>query len=94
MNKSIILHQWFPSDIAHYICSFGFYTLEECIEKNKKKNKRVISMIKKIMINRIVSHISNVSICIVLPITHQLIIANICCSCGNYLNQPTYGCSC
>ena len=92
MNKSIILHQLFPSDIADYICSFGFYTLDECIEKNKKKNNRVISMIKKIMFDRMISRTTIVSIWIVLPITHQLIIANICYTCGNYANS--HECSC
>ena len=41
MEKSITVYQLkLPKDVSNYICSFVFYTLEQCIEQNKKIHKK------------------------------------------------------
>lgn len=101
MEKSIIIYQLiFPKDILDYICSFAFYTIAQSIEQNKKKYNQILYDIKKIQLSTNISitpRRSNiVTNYIVLPITKQLIIANICHICGNYVkhNKHNFTCKC
>ena len=99
MEKSIIIYQLvFPPDILDYICSFAFYTITQSIEKNKKKYNRILCDIKKIQLTTNVSTPRPrrfiVTKYIVLPITKQLIIANICHICGNYVKHKKHNFAC
>ena len=95
MNKSIILQQLpLPKDVVDYICSFVFYTLSESIEKQRQKYIRIICNINKIKFDTISTwgpmttwKVNLVTIYIVLPISNQLIIYNICYTCGNYVKK-------
>ena len=95
MNKSIILHQLsLPKDIVDYICEFVFYTYDQSIEKQRQKYNRIIYNITKIKFDTISTwgpmttwKINLVTIYIVLPISNQLIIYNICYTCGNYVKK-------
>jgi hypothetical protein len=95
MNKSTVLQQLtLPKDIVDYICEFSFYTYDQSIERNRQKYNRVVYNIKKIKFDRISTwgpmrtwKINLVTIYIVLPISNQLIIYNICYSCGNYVKK-------
>ena len=100
MNKSILLHQLIlPKDLINYICNFVFYTLDECIEKNRKHYNRIFREIKEIKITKISKWLPNISwklinIYYILPRSNQLIISSLCHTCGNYINSHKYSCKC
>jgi hypothetical protein len=51
MNKSTLLFQLaLPLDIINYICSFNFYSLEECIQTVKNNKKKISNYIKTLMV--------------------------------------------
>jgi hypothetical protein len=95
MNKSIILQQLsLPNDIVNYICEFVFYTHSQSIERHRQKYNKIICNMKKIKFDRISTwgpmttwKINLVTIYIVLPFSNQLIIYNICYTCGNYVKK-------
>jgi len=91
-----------PHEVIHYICSFGFYTLEQCIEKNKKKHIKLLHDIKHgVRINNIPLYTATGSVmyCIYIefPIReHKVIYANLCGECNNFihLKRKSFCCSC
>ena len=51
MNKSTPLFQIsLPRDLIDYICSFNFYSLEQCIQTVKKNKKKISNYIKSLMV--------------------------------------------
>ena len=91
-----------PQEVVDYICSFGFYTLEQCIEKNKKKQKKLLHDIKHgIRINNVPLYKSTGSVmyCVYIefPIRERKVIyANLCGDCNNFihLKRKSFGCRC
>jgi hypothetical protein len=103
MEKSIAVYQLkLPQEVINYICSFGFYTLEQCIEQNKKKHKKVLKDIKDdVRINNVPLYTPNGTImyCIYIefPIRQRKVIyANLCGDCNNFihLKRKSFGCRC
>jgi len=102
MNKSIILQQLIlPNELINYICSFVFYTLDECIEKNRKQYSRICCELKQIKITNISTWLPTIpwkfniiTIYYILPRSRQLIISNLCHRCGNYIISSNFACKC
>jgi|UniRef100_A0A6C0B7K8 hypothetical protein len=103
MEKALIIHKMpLPQELVDYICSFGFYTLEQCIEQNKKKHKKVLKDIKDdVRINNVPLYTPNGTImyCIYIefPIRQRKVIyANLCGDCNNFihLKRKSFGCRC
>ena len=91
-----------PQEIIDYICSFGFYTLEQCIEQNKQIHKDVLRDIKDdVRINNVPLYTPTGSImyCIYIefPLRERKVIyANLCGDCNNFihLRRKSFGCRC
>jgi hypothetical protein len=103
MEKVLILHKiQLPQEILDYICSFGFYTLEQCIEQNKIKHKKVLRDIKDdVRINNVplLRPCGSTIYCVYIefPIRDRKVIyANLCGECNNFihLQRKSFGCRC
>ena len=103
MEKSITVYQLkLPKDVSNYICSFVFYTLEQCIEQNKKIHKKVLRDIKDdVRINNVPLYTPTGSVmyCVYMefPIRERKVIyANLCGDCNNFihLKRNSFGCRC
>jgi hypothetical protein len=103
MEKVLMIQKMqLPQEVVDYICSFGFYTLEQCIEKNKKKQKSLLHDIKYgIRINNVPLYKSTGSVmyCVYIefPIRERKVIyANLCGDCNNFihLKRKSFGCRC
>jgi hypothetical protein len=103
MEKVLIIHKiQLPQEVIHYICSYSFYTLEQCIEQNKKKHTKVLKDIKDdVRINNVPLYTLKGSImyCIYIefPVReHKVIYANLCGRCNNFihLKRKSFGCRC
>ena len=103
MEKVLIIHKMpLPQEVTHYICSFAFYTLEQCIKQNKKKQINLLHDIKDgIRINNVPLYTPTGSImyCIYIefPIRERKVIyTNLCGDCNNFihLKRKSFGCRC
>ncbi len=103
MEKIIVINNLsLPQELINYICSFGFYTLEQCIEKNKKKHLKLLNDIKHdVRISNVPLYRRDGSImyCIYMefPIRERKVIyANLCGECNNFihLKRKSFGCRC
>jgi hypothetical protein len=57
MNKSIIIYKiQLPNDVLDMICSFNFYSLDQCIDRTKQKYKNVIDCVK-VTMNQIITQL-------------------------------------
>jgi len=98
----MILKMNLPQEVIHYICSFGFYTLEQCIEKNKKKQINLLDDIKYgVRINNVPLYTSTGSVmyCVYIefPVRERKVIyANLCGDCNDFihLKRKSFGCKC
>ena len=103
MEKLYLVHALnLPKDTVDCICSFLFCTLQQCIERNKKKYKTLISDIQEIKTNYVKMYSSESFIyymSILYPIRdHKAIHTMICNDCGNFINifnsTRKFGCKC
>jgi|LauGreDrversion4_2_1035121.scaffolds.fasta_scaffold11636_2 hypothetical protein len=103
MEKSIALYQLkLPQEVIEYICSFGFYTLEQCIEQNKQNQKKLLKDIKEgVRINNVPLYTLTGSILYCVYIQYPLrerkvIYANLCGNCNDFihLKRVSFGCKC
>jgi hypothetical protein len=103
MEKLLTVHKMqLPQEIIDYICSFGFYTLEQCIEQNKIKHKKVLKDIKyDVRINNVPLYTTSGSViyCVYMefPVReHKVIYANLCGKCNDFihLKRKSFGCRC
>ncbi len=95
MEKSkIVQHLALPQDALDHICSFVFYSIAESTKRKREMYSTVVREYKRVRKEEITSYgpphiISNHTVYFVLPRTNQLIIACVCCRCGNYV-KPLY----
>ena len=103
MEKIVLVNNLsLPQELIDHIFSFGFYTLDQCIEQNKKKHKKVLKDIKDdVRINNVPLYTPAGSIMyfiyIEFPIRQRKVIyANLCGDCNNFihLKRKSFGCSC
>jgi hypothetical protein len=103
MEKIMIIHKMnIPKEVIDYICSFVFYTLEQCIEQNKKKQKKLLKDIKEdVRINNVPLYTSSGSVmyCVYMefPLRERKVIyANLCGNCNDFihLKRKSFGCKC
>jgi hypothetical protein len=103
MNKSVVVHQLqLPQDAIEHICRFIFYTVEECIEKNKNKFKKVLLDVKNdVRIEHVPFYSGNNVMYFMtfqFPIRHHKVIyTNLCGTCGNFIilrNCNSFRCRC
>ena len=105
MERSHLVHMLkFPADTIDCICSFLFYTFQQCIERNKQKYKNLFSDIQQIettylkiyyRINGPFMYTMN----ILYPLReHKAVHTMLCGQCNNFINicRPTdcFGCKC
>jgi hypothetical protein len=101
MNIITVIYQLqLPSDSLDLICSFLFYTLNECIERYKQKNKKMLNDITQIETNYvdIPSRTKKYYMNILYPLReHKVIHTYLCGVCGNFINIfriNSFGCKC
>lgn len=103
MNKSIVVKQLkLPEDTIDHICSFIFYTLDKCIQNNKKKYKNTLLDIQQdVRITHVPMHSSTYKtyfMIIEFPVReHKVIYTNICGTCGNFIiltRRKSFSCRC
>lgn len=85
MNKSTPLFQLaLPRDIIHYICSFNFYSLEECIQTVKNNKKYFLQKIKELKLNYIIYTYPQSNVTVIYNNKNQFQL-NMCNTCHNYI---------
>ena len=103
MEKSIIVHHLaLPKDAIDHICSFIFYEEVDVIIRNVGNYNVVLNECKRVRKEELMSWrptiVSYYTVYFILPSGNQLILANICCTCGNYVNKmycsEKIGCQC
>lgn len=93
MNKSIIIYNIpLPSDVVDIICSFNFYTLQQCIDRTKQKYKNVIENIKVTLYES--NYYPSIFSATTIRIHSIIFFIHICNHCGNYLMRMPYSCRC
>ena len=94
MNKITVIYTIpLPSVLLDIICSFNFYTLEQCINSTKQKYKNVIDIVKETVYysNSYPNTLFSAS---TIRIHNLLLFVHICNHCGNYLTIMPYSCRC
>ena len=103
MEKVLMIHNMnLPQEVIDYICSFGFYTFDQCIQQNKNIFKKVLRDIKEdVRINNVPLYTSTgyeiYYIYMQFPIRQRKVIyANLCGKCHDFihLKRKSYGCRC
>uniref|UniRef100_A0A6C0B944 Uncharacterized protein n=1 Tax=viral metagenome TaxID=1070528 RepID=A0A6C0B944_9ZZZZ len=94
MEKSMIVqHLVLPQDVLDHICSFVFYTEIDVMIRNVTNYNIVLGEYKRVRKESLLSWgptiISNYTVYFILPRGNQLILANLCSTCGNY-TKPLY----
>ena len=103
-DKCYLIHRLkLPTDILDCICSFVFYTRQQCIERNKKKCKKLFKDIQEIEISHIQMYYRRGAsfmyfMIIQYPLReHKAVYTYLCNDCGNFihLSKPRwFGCIC
>jgi hypothetical protein len=105
MERSHLVHMLkLPIDTIDCICSFLFYTLQQSIERNKKKYKKLFNDIQQIEISHIKMYYRlggsfMYFMIIQYPIKeHKVVYTNLCNDCGNFIHVSNpykcFGCRC
>jgi len=106
MEKSHLVYRLkFPTDIIDSICSFVFYTFQQCIERNKKKCRSLFNDIQEIEFTYLKLYYKNstgpfmYNMNILYPLReHKALNTNLCGQCNNFINifksSRCFGCKC
>ena len=105
MEKPYLVHRLnLPKDIVDSICSFVFYTFQQCIERNKKKYKTLFNDIQEIEFTYLKLYYNKTGpfmyfINILYPLReHKAVHTNLCGQCNNFINifksSRYFGCKC
>lgn len=106
MEKYYFVHRLkFPTDIIDSICSFVFYTFQQCIDRNKKKYRNLFSDIQEIETTYLKLYYNNSNgpfmyyMNILYPLReHKAVHMNLCGQCNNFMNifksSRWFGCKC
>jgi hypothetical protein len=94
MEKSKIVHQLLlPQDAVDYICSFVFYSVAESTKRKREMYSNVVRQYKRVRREELMTWgpnvISSYTVYFILPRSNQLVLACMCCTCGNY-RKPSY----
>jgi len=94
MEKSKIVQQLaLPQNALDYICSFVFYTVAESTKRKREMYSTVVREYKRVRKEEIMTWgpnvISSHTVYFILPRGNQMILACMCCACGNYI-KPSY----
>jgi len=93
MNRILVIYTIpLPNNILDVICSFNFYTLEQCINSTKQKYKNVIDNIKETIYDS--NSYPTLFSATIIRIHDLLLFVHICNHCGNYLMIMPYSCRC
>ena len=94
MNKITVIYTIpLPCDILDIICSFNFYSLEQCINKTKEKYKNVIDDVK-VSVYESNSYLPTIFSATTIRNHNLILFIHICNHCGNYLMFMPYSCRC
>ena len=102
-DKCYLIHRLkLPTDILDCICRFVFYTRQQCIERNKKKCKKLFKDIQEIEISHIQMYYRRGGsfmyfMIIQYPLReHKTVYTYLCNDCGNFihLSKPSFCCKC
>lgn len=102
MEKIVLVNNLsLPQVLLDHILSFGFYTLEQSIEKNKKKYEKLLRDISDVRIDNVplFTMTGSLMYCIYIqfPVRQRKVIyANLCGDCNNFihLKRKSFGCRC
>jgi hypothetical protein len=82
-----------PKDVLDIICSFNFYSFEQCIDRVKQKYKHVMDYIK-VTVYESNYYPTTIFYATIIRIESMLLFIHICKHCGNYLISMPYSCRC